>query len=188
VAWAAPFPNTPGPKPAGGAPPTPDRIAHAREVLADAREDLRAGHKEAAIGDANHAAALAEGSIGETQRQVAASAAGAVEQAQAQAADAQQQAAEQVADANARAADADQAAAASAQQAQAAPTSAAVAAEAATAASASAQPAPVQTTVTTEDRTASAGAARGRVTHKITHHRSGSSRVHSTTTTVTQTP
>jgi len=174
---------------AGAGSATPDKIAHAREILADAREELRTGHKEAAIADANHAGALAEGSIGQTQQQVVASAANAVGQARSEAADARDQAASQVAEANERAASADRAAAASAQQAQAAQASAAVAEEAATAASASAQPAPqVQTTVTTEDQTSSA-AAPAKVTHRrvVHHHRSRATHVHKTTTTVTQT-
>ena len=167
---------------AGAGSATPDQVARAREVLADAREELHQGHKTAAIADANHAAALAESSIGETQRQVTASASDAVQQAQAVAADARQQAA----DANARAASADQAAAASAQQAQAAQASAAISAEAATAASAG-PPTQVQTTVTTEEHSASTAPAPHKVTHRVVHHRKAGTHVSKTTTTVTQT-
>jgi len=160
---------------AGAGSATPDQIARAREVLADAREELHQGHKTAAIADANHAAALAESSIGETQRQVNASASDAVQQAQSVAADA-----------NARAASADQAAAVSAQQAQAAQASAAISAEAATAASAG-PPTQVQTTVTTEEHSSSTAPAPHKVTHRVVHHTKAGTKVSKTTTTVTQT-
>src|SRR6185312_14714170 len=80
---------------AGAGTATPAQVAHAREILANAREELHQGHKT----DANHAAALAEASIGETQHQVKANAVEAVQQARSEAADAH----DQVADANARA-------------------------------------------------------------------------------------
>src|SRR6185312_4344614 len=149
---------------------TPAQVAHAREILANAREELHQGHKTAAIEDANHAAALAENSIGETQQQVKANASAAVQQARAEAADAH----DQVADANARAASANDAAAAAADQARSAQASAAIAQEAATAAAA-APPTPVQTTVTTTDRTttAAAPAHARKVTHKVVHHTGG---------------
>src|SRR6185312_7986495 len=63
---------------AGASTATPAQVAHAREILANAREDLHQGHKTVAIVDANHAAALAEASIGETQHQVKANAVEAV--------------------------------------------------------------------------------------------------------------
>jgi hypothetical protein len=170
---------------AGAGTATPGQVARAREILANAREELHQGHKTAAIEDANHAAALAEASIGETQQQVKADASDAVQQARAEAADAH----DQVADANARAASADQAAATAAEQARSAQASAAIAQEAATAAAAAPPtPAPAQVTVTTTDRTATTAApARAKkVTHRVVHRTTGTARVHTTTTTVTQ--
>lgn len=179
---------------AGASTATPNQVARADEVLADARAELRSGYKDQAILDANHAGALADASTGETHRLEAASANNAVEAARSEAAGAREQANEatehaqaeaadarqQAAEANARAANAEQSAAISAQQAEAAQT-----AEAATAAgAATTSPPAVTTTVSTAD-SATAAPVHTHVKHVV---RESHGRTHAqTTTTVVQT-
>lgn len=123
----------------GVATTLPARQAEARELLNNAKADLKAGHKTEALEEANRAAAMAEAALGETQKRKAAEADAQTEQAQAAAANAQADAQA----ANARAANAETTAAVASVQAAAAQQAAANAAA----------PAPqVETTVTTENK------------------------------------
>lgn len=132
---------------AGAGTEVPHQLAEAKAALARARENLDAGHKPESIDAAIQAQALADASLGESQKRKQAMSEAQQQAAQGQAMAAQQQAA----DATARAAAAEQSAAASAQQAADARAAAATAALQAQAAPVPAQaPATVETTVTTQ--------------------------------------
>jgi hypothetical protein len=161
---------------------TPHLQAEAEASLRQAREDLKSGHKEAAISEANHASQLADTALGEAQRRKNQAEADQRASTEAAAAAAQQQTLE----ANARADQAQQNAAAAAADAAAAR---------AAAATPVVVPQPATTTVTTQTEkvaSSSSGATVRRpvkrtvVRHKTSHP--ASAVTEKTTTTVTTTP
>lgn len=140
-------------------------LIQAQAALRSAHEDLSAGHKEASIRDANHAAELADMAMAHAKQQHDAAMSAQRENTAAVVGVAQQQAAN--AQASAEAAN-DRAAAANARAnaAERAATAAQAQAEAATAANVK----PVAaTTVTT--RTTSSGTTRTTVHHPVVHHK-----------------
>lgn len=160
---------------------TPHLQAEAEASLRQAREDLKSGHKEAAISEANRASQLADTALGEAQRRKNQAEANQRASAEAAAAAAQQQTLE----ANARAAEAQQNAAAAAADA--------AAARAAAAPVVVAQPATTTVTTQTEKVAASSSVAATRrpVKRTVVHRRAShpaAAVTEKTTTTVTTTP
>jgi len=166
----------------GTASELPVGTARADEALKTAQEELKAGHKSAAIRDAIHAQSLADAAIGETQKRKDAAAMAAQQASAAQTAAAQDQAAaahDQAAQANARAASAEQSAANSAADANAARSAALLAAQ---------KPTQVETTVTTQSAGVVRPATRAKVTtRKVTTKRATTVSPATTTTTVSTT-